>query len=291
MRSHLFLLATISADKETCKQVSGKSGIIKSTEFESTQCPAWYQVWRGETECYPAKEFSWCWSLKPVETCNQLQVKFNKFAVEEQSKPLHNYHNLTGEEVCIDRVEIVTDFGYYLFCDESHQISREATYMENMAFDPFLNGWFDWTSLNVTTFDIVFESKELGGAGSSNFAGFELEWRCTDETIVTDNKSDYLDLDDLDISDMIVGRSFSLGIDQDECESCDPNASCTDGKCVCNDGFVGSGFACISLEGKCHRRHQQQCDENAICLDILGSEGFECKCKGTEYYFLNNLKF
>ena len=153
--------------------------------------------------------------------------------------------------------------------------------MENMAFDPFLNGWFDWTTLNVTSIDVIFESKELGGAGSSNFAGFELEWRCLDEmAIVGEKKNDYLDLSDLDLSNMIVGRSLNLGIDGDVCGSCDPNASCSNGKCVCNDGFVGSGFACISLQGKCHRRHQQQCDSNAVCLEILGVDGFECKCKG-----------
>lgn len=282
MRSSLFFLATVNAT-ETCKTVDGSAGTINSNDFESTECPAWYQVWRGEVDCYPAKEFKWCWSLRPSE-CNQLQVKFNKFAIEEQSKALHNHHNLSGEDVCIDRVELVTDFGYYLFCDESHQISREATYMENMAFDPFLNGWFDWTTLNVTSIDVIFESKELGGAGSSNFAGFELEWRCSDEmAIVGEKKNDYLDLGDLDLSNMIVGRSLNLGIDGDVCGSCDPNASCSNGKCVCNDGFVGSGFACISLQGKCHRRHQQQCDSNAVCLEILGVDGFECKCKGKSH--------
>lgn len=284
MRSSLIILFTASGmETETCKPVSGTAGLIKSTEFETTACPAWYQVWQGETECYPAKEFSWCWSLEPDPSCNQLQIKFNKFSIEEQSKALHNFHDFTGEDVCIDRVEIVTDFGYYLFCDESHQIAREATYMENMAFDPFLNGWFDWVSLNVTKIDVVFESKELGGAGSSNFAGFELEWRCTDEIDQSEKAKDSLDLgqliSEIDLSsDMIASRSLSS--DEDKCDSCDPNASCVDSKCSCNDGFVGNGFVCISLEGRCHQKHQNQCDENAICLDTLGSDGFECKCKG-----------
>ena len=43
-------------------------------------------------------------NLRP--NCSKVKVKFTKFAVEEQSRALHNYHNLKKGDVCIDRVEL-----------------------------------------------------------------------------------------------------------------------------------------------------------------------------------------
>ena len=86
---------------------------------------------------------------------------------------------LIGQFFTILKTTLRINQGYYLFCDESHQNQQEITSTENPQFDPFLTGWFDWKQLDTSNIDLVFQSRELGGAGSSNFAGFDLEWECT----------------------------------------------------------------------------------------------------------------
>ena len=267
-----FISAKANQDFENCEIVkNGTYGIIKSSERETVTCPSWYRVWQGYNNCYPPKAFNWCWKLEPE--CPKIRVKFTKFAVEEQSKALHNYHAFVGEDVCIDRVKINTKYGYHVFCDESHQNPLEYTSTENKDFDPLLTGWFDWKELETNGLYVTFQSKELGAAGSSNFAGFDLTWECIPEAVEI--------VKTVGISTRVSVGTMQRNKDLGQCSSCDPNAVCVDGKCICDHGYTGSGHSCISLFGKCHHKQDIQCGDNAHCFDVLGSENYECLCKGT----------
>ena len=245
------LSCTKANELNDCESITdGTSGIIKSSDRGTVTCPSWYRVWQGFNSCYPAENFNWCWKLEP--NCAKVRVKFTKFAVEEQSKALHNYHAFNGEDVCLDRVKINTEEGYHIFCDESHQNPLEYTSTENRDFDPFLTGWFDWKELPAGNLYVSFQSKELGAAGSSNFAGFDLTWECLTDTVQVVKTAG------------ISTRVSSLQRNKDlaSCSSCDPNAICVDGKCVCDHGYTGTGHTCISLFGKCH--HKQDIQESNI---------------------------
>ena len=196
--------------------VRGSGGFIDSLSRENIKCPSWYQSWQGYERCYPQKEFDWCWDVRPYcskvgwfalsiiqclllseeKACEpensdnrcwqpswlnpffKVKVRFTHFAVEEQSKFLQNWHGLTGTDVCIDSVRVAWANSTRVFCDESHQNSREFTFSDNKEYDPNLLGWFSWVELDAAEFAIRFSSRELGASGSASFVGFGLQGRC-----------------------------------------------------------------------------------------------------------------
>ena len=105
----------------------------------------------------------------------KVKVRFTHFAVEEQSKFLQNWHDLSGDDVCIDSVQLAWANSTRLFCDESHQNSREFTFSDNKEYDPNLLGWFSWVDIDAAEFAIKFSSRELGGSGTASFVGFGLQ--------------------------------------------------------------------------------------------------------------------
>lgn len=85
------------------EEVTGISGQIDSLTRKSVTCPSWYQSWQGYNQCYPAEEFSWCWNVRPK--CSKVRLRFTRFAIEEQSRVMHNYYGFKGEDVCLDYVK------------------------------------------------------------------------------------------------------------------------------------------------------------------------------------------
>ena len=99
--------------------------------------------------------------------------------------------------------------------------------------------------------------------------------------------------------------AYDCSIDIDECElenaNCSINANCTDTfgsfECTCNSGFEGDGvnctsksnsenfffvsnnlmFFCLFLDiNECASDRLNDCDENARCIDTIGS--YNCTC-------------
>lgn len=104
------------------------------TSRKTVSCPGWYTDWQNYQQCYPAEEFSWCWNVRPK--CSKVRVKFTRFAVEEQSRVMANYHGLRGDDACIDFVQVSWKGKKRKFCDESHQNKREFTFSDNVDYDP-----------------------------------------------------------------------------------------------------------------------------------------------------------
>jgi len=85
------------------EEVTGTSGQIDSLSRKTVTCPNWYQAWQGYEKCYPAEDFAWCWTVRPK--CSKIRLRFTRFAVEEQSRVMHNFYGFEGENVCLDYVK------------------------------------------------------------------------------------------------------------------------------------------------------------------------------------------
>ncbi|CAG5111368.1 Oidioi.mRNA.OKI2018_I69.chr2.g5684.t1.cds [Oikopleura dioica] len=224
--------------------VRGSGGFIDSLSRENIKCPSWYQSWQGYERCYPQKEFDWCWDVRPY--CSKVKVRFTHFAVEEQSKFLQNWHGLTGEDVCIDSVGVAWANSTRVFCDESHQNSREFTFSDNKEYDPNLLGWFSWVELDAAEFAISQETIDLI-------------------------------LEEVPSSTLIKERSLQMK--EFGCATCHQNADCVNSKCVCRDGFKGTGYSCVPLAGRCSKKARNPCSKNAICEEQPGKAPPKCTCK------------
>lgn len=62
--------------------------------------------------------------------------------------------------------------------------------------------------------------------------------------------------------------------DSDDCGACPPDATCSAGECICNDGFAGDGAECQDID-ECDRG-LDDCSADASCTNTDG--GFECAC-------------
>ncbi|CAD5226145.1 unnamed protein product [Bursaphelenchus okinawaensis] len=60
----------------------------------------------------------------------------------------------------------------------------------------------------------------------------------------------------------------------DDCDNCNENAICRDGKCQCKLGFEGDGFNCTDVD-ECMGT-MPRCDPNAKCFNTIGS--YLCEC-------------
>ncbi|CBY20030.1 unnamed protein product [Oikopleura dioica] len=306
------LLAFSNAEKLTdyCSEkdtelVRGSHGFIDSLSRENIACPSWYQSWQGYERCYPQKEFDWCWDVRPL--CSKVKVRFTHFAVEEQSKFLQNWHDLSGDDVCIDSVQLAWDNSTRLFCDESHQNSREFTFSDNKEYDPNLLGWFSWVEIDAAEFAIKFSSRELGGSGTASFVGFGLQWECQDNiyneclnevhsckatqkcvdldngyTCVEIKDAIHVILEEVPTNSLISERSLQM--EEFGCATCHPKAECLNSKCVCMDGFKGTGYSCAPLGGRCKKAARNPCSKNAICEEQINSKtgkpiSLKCTCK------------
>ena len=103
IKETLSLQSKIKCDLANSEHVTGRSGQIDSLDRKTVTCPDWYQSWQGYEKCYPPEEFIWCWNVKPE--CTKTRVKFNRFAVEEQSRVMQNYFGFQGEDACLDTVK------------------------------------------------------------------------------------------------------------------------------------------------------------------------------------------
>ncbi|KHN80174.1 Nidogen-2 [Toxocara canis] len=65
-----------------------------------------------------------------------------------------------------------------------------------------------------------------------------------------------------------------IGRSSVDCADCSPHATCSNGVCMCKEGFIGDGFNCSDVN-ECLRA-PYVCDKNAECRNTDGS--FICEC-------------
>ena len=58
-------------------------------------------------------------------------------------------------------------------------------------------------------------------------------------------------------------------------DSCHDQASCTNGACVCDEGYYGDGANCVVLVNEC-TAGTDECDVNAFCTDTTTAYGCIC---------------